>query len=164
MKVAHLNVRSITCREHYHFLTDLIVIKDFDIFTISEYWLDSSASDAEIQISGYNIYRLDRVNKPGGGVCVYTKQHLKVERLDDLSAISPSGLHQLWLRIQIRNFRSFIICTTYRPPCSQLALDTELPETLVSALSFNKPIVILGDLNCKVMNENDPGCIAFSNF
>ena len=35
-----------------------------------ESWLDSSVSDAEIEFPGYNLYRLDRVNKHGGGACV----------------------------------------------------------------------------------------------
>jgi hypothetical protein len=55
----------------------------FDILTISETWLDNSITDAEIWISGKNIYRLDRVSKVGGGVCVYTKDHFKISSLND---------------------------------------------------------------------------------
>ena len=32
----------------------------FDIFAISESWLDSSISDAEMSIDGYNLERKDR--------------------------------------------------------------------------------------------------------
>jgi endonuclease/exonuclease/phosphatase family metal-dependent hydrolase len=56
------------------------------------------------------------------------------------------------------NFRSFFVCTAYRPPGSSLScFENDFSETLTSALSFNKPIYILGDLNCNVLDSNDPG-------
>ena len=39
------------------------------MFTISESWLDASVSDLEIEVPGYNIYRVDQSNKTGGGIC-----------------------------------------------------------------------------------------------
>ena len=164
--ISHLNIRSLKCREHYLLLRDLISTKDFDIFTISESWLDHNVTDAEIQIPGYNIFRVDRTHKSGGGVCAYVKQQFKVERMVNLSGIFPSGLHQLWLKIQIRNLRSFIICTVYRLPDSSLALtfETELSNSLITGLSFNKPIFILGDLNCNLLDEVNPGALALETF
>lgn len=78
LRVAHLNIHSIKNREHY----------------ISKSGLDNTVTDADVQISGYNIFRLDRLNKVGGGVCVFASDRFKIERLDDLSSISSSGLHQ----------------------------------------------------------------------
>jgi hypothetical protein len=78
--------------------------------------------------------------------------------MKDLTYIAESGLHQLWLKIKVMNFRSFFICTAYRPPDTSLScFETDFSETLTSALSFNKPIYILGDLNCNVLDANDPG-------
>ena len=65
------------------------------IFTLSETWLNENVLDHEIQIPGFNIHRLDRSHKPGGGVCVYVKEQFKVQSLADISGIFPSGLHQL---------------------------------------------------------------------
>ena len=63
------------------------------------------------------------------------------------------------------NFKSFFICTAYRPPDTSLScFETDFSETLTSALSFNKPIYILGDLNCNVLDSNNPGQCALSNF
>jgi hypothetical protein len=85
--------------------------------------------------------------------------------MEDLTYITESGLHQLWLKIQVMNFRSFFICTAYRPPETSLScFETDFSETLTSALSFNKPIYIMGDLNCNVLDANDPGQCALSNF
>ena len=88
-----------------------------------------------------------------------------VERLQELFYIAASGLHMLWVKIQIRNSRSLIVCTVYKPPdTSIVCLDTDLSDTLVQALSLNKPIFILGDLNCNMLNVNDPACQALTSF
>ena len=142
-----------------------MIEKDFDIFTISETWLNSLVTDVEEEIPGFNIYRLDRTNKLGRGVCAFVKQSYKVECLSELSSISPSGLHQLWLTIQTGKHKSFIICIVYRPPDTTLnCFDADLSETLLSALYLNKDIYILGDLNCNVLNKLDPGSRMLLNF
>ena len=88
-----------------------------------------------------------------------------MERLHELSYIAASGLHMLWVKIQIRNWRSFLVCKVFKPPdTSILCFDTDLSETLVKGLSLNKPIFILGDLNCNMLNDNDPACQALTSF
>jgi hypothetical protein len=165
IKIAHLNIRSLKNREHSTLAKEIVLANKLDIFTVSETWLDGTVSDLEVEFTGFNIYRLDRETKVGGGVCVFAKQDFKVECIHDLSAIAESGLHILWLKIQIRNLKSFLICTVYRPPNTSInCLDNELSNSLIVALSFNKPIYILGDLNCNMLNENDPSCQALTNF
>ena len=71
VKVAHLNVRSLKSREHFSLVKDTIILNSFDIFTISETWLDSTVNDANIEIQGYQLFRQDRgPDKPGGGLCI----------------------------------------------------------------------------------------------
>ena len=41
---------------------------------------------------------------------------------------------------------------------------SDFSNTLVSALSYNKPIYILGDLNCNVLRSQDPAAQALVNF
>ena len=79
-----------------------------DILTISESWLNSSVADVEVEFPGYNLFRLDRDYKVGGGVCVYVNSSFKCSRLNELSYISNSGFHQLWLKVQVKNFKSFV--------------------------------------------------------
>ena len=57
LRVAHLNIRSIKNREHYILAKELVFENKFDIFTISESWLDNTVTDADVQISGYNIFQ-----------------------------------------------------------------------------------------------------------
>ena len=96
--------------------------ENFDILSISETWVNTSVTNASVNIEGYNIYRLDLLRKKGGGVCVYVKGSSKVKTSKDLSWISDSGLHQLWLQIQHKHLKSVIVCVVYRP------LDSERPN------------------------------------
>ena len=114
INIAHLNAHSIKNREHYILARNLVKENNVDILTISESWLNNSVSDVEIEFPGYSLFRLDRDNKVGGGVCVYVNSNFKCLRLNDLSYISDSGFHQLWIKVQVKNFKSFIICTAYR--------------------------------------------------
>ena len=103
IKIAHLNVRSLKNRGHFVQVKDIVASHNFDVFTISETWLDHTVSNLEIEIPGYDIYRIDRQNKRGGGVCAYVRQFFKTEVLNEISGISDNGLHQLWVKIQVRN-------------------------------------------------------------
>ena len=95
IKIAHLNVRSLKNRGHFVQVKDTVTSLNFDVFTISEIWVNHAVSNLEIEIAGYDIYRIDRQNKRGGGVCVYVRQIFKTEVLNEISGISDNGFHQL---------------------------------------------------------------------
>ena len=101
LKIADLNVRSLKTRSHLLQVRELMQEKDYDVLAVSESWLNS-----EVEIDGYKLTRLDRQGKSGGGVCAYTRLSLKVKRLKDMSEISESGFHQLWMQIQLKKLRS----------------------------------------------------------
>ena len=63
IKIAHLNARSIKNRDHYILTKNLLAENDFDIFTVSETWLDNSITDLEVEIPGYDVYRLYRLDR-----------------------------------------------------------------------------------------------------
>ena len=165
VKIAHLNVRSLKCRDHYVLVKETILANKFDIFTISESWLDNLVTDLEMEVPGYDIYRVDRQNKKGGGICAYVLRTYKTEVLKNISQISPSGFHQLWIKVQTRNLKSIVVCTAYRPPGTPLScFDTDLTANFISVLSFNLPIYILGDLNCNLLNSEGQDSRALINF
>lgn len=158
-------MRSLKNCDHFLLVKDTILQNEFNVLTLSETWLNSSITNLELEIPGYNFYRIDRNTKTGGGVGVYILQTYKVKVLDNLSNISDNGLHQLWMNLQVRNLKSIIICTIYRPPDSPLTcFDTDLTPSLITASLQNKPIYILGNGN---YNTLDPDCreaITLANF
>ena len=59
-----------------------------------------------------------------------------------------------------------MICVTYRPddsPLSSFDINV-LKPSYIQALTLDKPIVILGDLNCDVLKHNCPESKALINF
>lgn len=72
--IAHFNVHSMVPRENFHLIKQTISSNEYNIFTISETWLDPSTTDTDIQISGYTLFRQEcGTHKNGGGVVVYIK-------------------------------------------------------------------------------------------
>ena len=122
-------------------------------------------TSAEVNMDGYKLIRLDRLHKRGGGVCAYIRKDFKTVVLKDLSYISERNFHQLWISVQCKKTKSVVICVTYRPDDSPLSsFDNVLKPSYIQALTLNKPIVILGDLNCDVLKQNCPESKALINF
>ena len=59
-------------------------MRSLDVLAVSESWLYSSVKNAEVEIQGYKISRLDRQKKIGGGVCICTRPSFKTKVLKDL--------------------------------------------------------------------------------
>ena len=98
-------------------------------------------------------------------MCVYVLQSYKTEVLGEISYISSTDFHQLWIKIQVRNLKSIIICTTYRPPDTPVScFNTDLTPSLITASLLDKMIYILGDLNCNLLNSSCPDSRALTNF
>ena len=93
------------------------------------------------------------------GVSVYTRSSLKTKVLKDLTGISSSGFHQLWVQIQHNKLRSILLCVTYRPPdCPTNCFVDDFMDTYTQALTRGKKIFVVGDLNCdmlKILPETD---------
>ena len=97
-------------------------------------------------------------------MCAYTRSPLKVEILKDLSGTSTTWFQQLWLQVPYKKIRSFVICAVYRPPdCHVSCFEDFLKPSSTYALSLNKPVIILGDLNCNLLQQNPDG-LSLLNF
>ena len=154
IKIAHLNIRSLKSREHRFLLQHTIEDHNFDIFTISETWLDSTVDNQAVQIPGFVFFRQDRgEHKSGGGLAVYIRDTFKATILEHASGISDENFQQLWIKVQVRHCKSIFICTVYRPPGTTLAFSDSLSRTLLDMLLHGNDIIILGDLNCNILDD-----------
>ena len=89
---------------------------------------------------------------------------LKAQILKDLSGTSTTWFQQLWLQVQYKKIRLFVICAVYRPPdCHVSCFEDFLKPSSTYALSLNKPVIILGDLNCNLLQQNPDG-LSLLNF
>ena len=126
--VAHLNFHSIRSTENFYLVWQTITDNCLDILTLSESWLDASISDSALQIPGYILFQQD-CGSLGGGLCVYIKDIYKASVIGNLSNISENSFQQLWLKVNCKKLKSFLLCMV------------------------GSEVVILGDLNCNVLED-----------
>ena len=132
---------------------------------LSESWLNSTVTNAEVEIEGFKLTRLDRLGKTGGGVCVYSKSSIKVKCLKNITGISEFGFHQLWMLIQLRKLRSILLCVTYRPDyCPTSTFHDIFMENYIHALTLGKEIIVVGDLNCDLLKPDSPEAMSLLDF
>ena len=91
LSICHRNFNSMSAHNFVklHLLKAYLTVHKYDIICLSETYLDSSISfvDNNLQISGYNIIRLDRPSSSNrGGVCIYYKHFLPL-RVFDISLL-----------------------------------------------------------------------------
>ena len=155
LKMIHLNIRSLRNTAHLIQLRELAISQKLDVITISETWLNSTVTNAEVSIDGYKLFRQDHSHKRGGGVCAFIREDIKVPILKDISQVSLCHFQQLWLKLQSKKLKSAVICISYRPPdCPLCCFEDLLKPNFIHSLTLNKPVVILGDLNCNVLTDN----------
>ena len=153
LKLANLNIRSLRNTAHFLQLKELVRTNRIDVFTISETWLNTTVTNKKLEIDGYKLHRLDRLYKKGGGVCAYVRKNIKSSVIKELTQISDTSFHQLWINLQYMKTKSLLACVCYRPPdCPLDCFENSLKPQYVHAVSMRKPIIILGDLNCNMLN------------
>ena len=95
--IGHLNINSV--RNKFEMIAE--IIKDFDIFLISESKLDSTFPNAQFKITGFKIFRCDR-NRFGGGLLLYVNDKIPSKFLHKHSI--SSDIELLWNSIKINAY------------------------------------------------------------
>ena len=151
LKVAHLNIRSI-----YNKIDSLKLLlneKPFDIFTISETWLNSDITDGEISIPGYTFSRNDRNGRSGGGTLAFVRDGIPYKIRTDLLS---SKIESTVIEITRPKCKSLFIFTIYKAPDQLLESLTEELDTALSCISLEAEVILLGDFNVNFLaTKND---------
>ena len=149
LSLIHLNIQSICPK------LDIINgnLKDFDILCFTESWLDPNVNDSELMLDNFNVpFRFDRQDRAGGGVIVYTKDHLYCKRRNDLEI---QGIECVWLEITEKN-EKYLIGTFYRPPNCLTNTWNLIDESIELAIDTQiKNIIITGDFNENQLHKTD---------
>ena len=143
LKVGTLNIRSL--RHKLDDLTRLIASEDLDIIGITETWLDCTVSDGELLIPGFTLHRRDRMNRRGGGVCVYCRDTLPVKHRLDLET---QDVEVTW--IEVGTADKFLFGCLYRPPDENLDYWDRLDAALSKPALLSADKFLCGDLNVDV--------------
>ena len=128
-----------------------------DIICITETWLDDSVPTNFCTPTGYKTIRKDRSNEykqkygrnKGGGIAIYYKEHLIVEKNDYLS---DEIEEILWVQVKGKN--SFMLGIVYRAEYTDLITEQpgecKLEENIRKASEITNRLILTGDLNIDV--------------
>lgn len=160
MLLGHLNVRSLML--HFQTLCNFVTVNNFDLFFVSETWLNSNLSSILVTIPDYTFYRVDRINSQGrgGGIGVYLSKSLKFNIIHQSSS---SEIEELWLQI-ISGRAKYVIGCIYRPQSSSVDKFIDAIEnSITDLLGHFDNIIITGDWNIDLL-KNCPNSIQLNNF
>ena len=150
LNIVHLNIQSLYPKR------DILEVEMqyYDIVVLTETWLSPNKKTEDIMIPNFDApYRKDRNDRPGGGVAIYIKSGISSHKLTNLIY---GNLEGLCVEINIRNHK-FLLCGIYRPPNAGIELWDSIERTFENLnTSSTKDIVILGDFNCNMHNNNLP--------
>ena len=68
--------------------------------------------------------------------------------------IESPGIESIWVEIKLKNSKSFLICSLYRPPSSNTDWYDKFSGQIEKSLSICDEIYIMGDLNFDYKNGN----------
>ena len=126
-----------------------------DIFGVCETFLNKSIDDSTVHVDGYNFERKDRQENPlwvdskGGGVLICLADHINYSRRQD---IESQDIESNWIEIKLRNSKSFLICSVYRPPSSKADWCDTVSKQIETALSIRNEIYVMGGINFDFKN------------
>ena len=118
------------------------------VFAATETWLDSSVTDGEIRIPGFNIVRRDR-NRNGGGVALFIRDNIPFNRRPDLDV---DDLEATWIELLPPASKSILVGAIYRQP-SDNSFISKL-ESSLSKVPVSSELYLLGDFNIGLLCRN----------
>ena len=113
---------------------------------ITESWLNSSISNDAMKVDGYNSFRCDRHEGPGGGVLIFV--HKKLSAVELSIKLPPHIGEHAWIIINLSNICNLLVGCIYRPPGFDRFTDQALYDTFSKASEINTTYkLISGDFN-----------------
>ena len=124
---------------------------DYNCLCFTETHLDNSVDNANILLTNdFSVpYRKDRTNH-GGGILVYINNNLLHKRRPDLEIFCEESI---WVEIKINN-QQYLLGTFYSPKPHDQVFFEAFDRNIEKAIEFSQNIVIIGDLNEDLLNEN----------
>ena len=147
---------SLNCRSLYRTIDELRVVFQHNkplAILLTETWLNESVSDPELTLNGYQLMRRDRKERRGGGCAVYIMDGIKAKRRND---IEEDGIEVLWLELKLRNTNYVIGCAYRAPDYPHSTFFDYLDDVMRMETRKGKEIIIMGDLNCNLKDNDLP--------
>ena len=151
LTIAHLNVRGISRK-----IDELSVIihrHNLKLLAISETFLTPQHTNNLLNINNFVFERRDRLDKHGGGVCLFIHNTVHYERISSLESALPESVAIL---VKQPHTKPFIISCLYRPPTSNSSWMSSFNQYIELCSSISTDITVLGDFNINLLAPNVP--------
>ena len=91
-------------------------------------------------------------HKSGGGIVVYIRNSFKASIIYNSPATMDANSQQLWLKVQCRKSKSFLLCAAYRPDLVSMSrfLD-DFITSFMDSLLLGMEGMVTGDLNADIL-------------
>ena len=123
------------------------------VLGVSETWLDKSVHDGEVDVSTCTLYQRDRAVGRGGGILVYVHNSIRSRHRPDLEV---KDVQAVWVELHLKS-DTVLLYNLYCPPNSNLQSIHAISNMIEPAVTENKTVVLMGDLNCNLMTVNHLG-------
>ena len=135
---------------------------DFDVITLSETWCTPTTVGL-CNLDGYRGFHVYRVGTRSGGISVFVREHYRTSKLANLDFCSET-IECNAVIVKVRNIE-LVIIGIYRPHSGSVEdFSSSLEEILNSPdIPRNSNIIITGDINIDLLNENLAGFDVFSS-
>ena len=122
----------------------MIISENLDIIGITETWIQEKTKDfiGEHEIPGYKLFKKDRLNKKGGGVMIYVRNHLNPIECNLETEYEVVGVNINSLG------KNMLVMLTYRPP--HQTVDRDNKYRLLGQEVNGKLSVLMGDFIAEV--------------
>jgi hypothetical protein len=124
---------------------DLGLSRLCDIITLSETFLNDNSNYDALKLPGFKELNFrNRINRTGGGVGLFLKNHIIAHRRRDLEL---PNLEAMWHELKVSN-NTVLLCVCYRPPDSGVIFWDDLNTSLdLAKENMIQNIILIGDLN-----------------
>ena len=143
LKILLLNICSLYNKQHYLF--DLINNTNSNVICLNETWLNCKIPSNELIFNGFNVVRLDRNAKRGGGSLILIKKGIDFEFTNSLI---DDHIELINVSFTINNALTINIILLYRPPNTPItAFLNSLNNFLDNLNIYRINTIVLGDFN-----------------
>lgn len=113
LRICHINCQSLFAHidEFRHFFVNA----GYHIICLSETWLRPMMDDDFVSLSGYTLYRRDRVGRIGGGVGFYIQSLLYARVLEQSQGVARGEPEFLIAEISLPGSSNLLLAVVYRP-------------------------------------------------
>lgn len=167
LSAIHFNARSLNKHYSDEIYALLSTIQhNFSCICTTEIWL--SPADKNLHCpSSYSSEYCYRSNSNHGGAAIFISQSIKYKRRFDLELPVPN-CESVW--IELEDFllpphaNKTILGCIYRSPSSSVPDFCVALNALLSTISLQKSnLVVMGDININILDDNNPTCIDYTN-